>query len=153
MRLRRATLAALVISALVVPTLASAGESAGWQAFRAKDYKRAESIWKRDAARGEPNAAFGLGVLAEKRGDDAGASTWYEKAAAAGLPAAQVLIAQRYATGKGVTKNLVVAYAWYSLAIRSGVPNAAKIRDQLAKGMSADAVKEAEALAATLVKE
>lgn len=150
MWLRPALVAALVMTAVVLPATASGAESAGWQAFRAKDYQRAEHLWQREAANGEPNGMFGLGVLAEHKGDEAAAFGWYEKAARAGLPSAQVLIAQRYAAGKGVAADPVAAYAWFTRAKESGVPNAGKIRDQLAKGMTPEAIQKAEALAAAL---
>ncbi len=151
MWLSPAVLAALVITALALPSLASAGESAGWQAYQARDYERAARLWQRDAKRGEPNALFGLGLLAEREGDEGAAAGWYEKAARAGLAAAQVLIADRYISGWGVAADPVTAYAWLSRAIAAGVPNAAAIRDQLAQGMTADAMRQAEALTETLV--
>ncbi len=150
MWLRPALLAALVMTALAYSTGASAGESAGWQAFRAKNYERAERLWQREAEKGDPNGLFGLGVIAEHRGDDTAAFGWHEKAARAGLASAQVLIAQRYIAGNGVAADSIAAYAWLTRAIASGVPNAAKMRDQLAKGMTPDRVQQAEALAATL---
>lgn len=137
-------------AALIVPLAAVADVSAGWEAFRAKDYERAERIWLNDAARGERHAAFGLGLLSDARGDAAGAAKWYEQAAHAGLGSAQVLIGQRYAEGVGVTKNPVAAYAWFTRAMIAGVPNAEKVRDQLARDMSPEAIKEAEDLAASL---
>ncbi len=129
---------------------ASAGESEGWRAYQARDYSRAEQLWQRDAAKGDRHAAFGLGMLADRQGDEAAAAVHYEKAASAGLGSAQVLIADRYISGKGVAANPIVAFAWLTRAVASGVPNAATIRDQLAQTMTADAVREAEALAQTL---
>ncbi len=150
MWLRPAFVAALVMTALACAPAAFAGESAGWQAFRAKNYDRAERLWQREAENGDPNGLFGLGVLAEHRGDETAASGWYEKAARAGLASAQVLIAQRYISGTGVTADTIAAYAWLTRAIDSGVPNAAKMRDQLAKSMTPESVQQAETVAATL---
>lgn len=145
-----ALFAALVLAIHVFASGAAAGESAGWRAYQAKDYSRAEQLWQHDAAKGDRHAAFGLGLLADQRGDEAAAAVHYEKAARAGLGSAQVLIADRYISGKGVAVNPIMALAWLTRAIASGVPNAAMVRDQLAQTMTPDAVREAEALAQTL---
>ncbi|MSO74513.1 MAG: hypothetical protein EXQ99_05090 [Alphaproteobacteria bacterium] len=148
--LRPALLAALIVGGLVLPAAVSAGESAAWRAYMAKDYGRAEQLWRRDAAKGDRHAIFGLGMLADHHADAAQAAIHYEKAARAGLAAAQVLIAECYISGKGVAADPITAFAWLSRAIAAGVPNAAAIRDQLALTMTADAVRQAETLADTL---
>ena len=145
------TALALVLATALLPSMAAAADmAAGWEALEAKDYERAERIWLKDAERGDRNAAFGLGMVSDARRDAAGAAKWYERAARAGLPEAQVLIGQRYAEGIGVPKNLVMAYAWFTRAMAARVPNAGKVRARLAKEMSPEAIKEAESLAASL---
>jgi len=128
-----------------------ADTSPGWEAYAAKDYESAARLWQEEAGQGDPNAAFGLGILADRDGNPKAAATWYEKAARGGLASAQVLLGQRYAEGNGVERSVVTAYAWYSQAIAAGVPNADKLRDNLATEMTPDQVKEAEALAGTLL--
>ncbi|MGD9538169.1 MAG: tetratricopeptide repeat protein [Alphaproteobacteria bacterium] len=149
MWLRWAASAALMLSVAAFPATA-ADSTAAWRAYTAGDHERAERLWRPEAERGDANAAFGLGVIAESRGDDAEATRWYEQAAQRGLPAAQVLIGQRYAEGTGVARDPVLAYAWFTRAIEAGVPNAAKVRDALAATMTPEAIEEAEAAAARL---
>lgn len=150
----RPVAAVIVLMALSMAVLAkpSAAEpSLGWKAFADKDFETADRIWREDAARGNPHGAFGLALLADRAGDEQAAASWYEKAAMGGLPSAQVLIGQRYAEGHGIEQSAIKAYAWYSRAAASGVPNAEKLRDRLGAAMSPDQIKEAEALAETLV--
>ena len=148
MWLRWAVLAALTLSASVLP--ATAKDPKAWQAYTSGNYELAERLWRPQAERGDANAAFGLGVIAESRGDEADAARWYETAAMSGLAAAQVLIGQRYAEGLGVVRDPILAYAWFTKAIESGVPNAVKVRDALAATMTPEAIEEAEAVAARM---
>jgi TPR repeat protein len=148
MWLRWAALAALAFCIGALP--ANAGDSKAWRAYTAGDHELAERLWRPQAERGDANAAFGLGVIAESEGDEAAAARWYEQAAKGGLAGAQVLTAQRYADGLGVARDPVLAYAWFTRAIESGVPNAAKVRDALAATMTPEAIEEAEAIAARL---
>jgi TPR repeat protein len=127
-----------------------AQEATGWDAYAAKDYDTAEALWLADAKRGDAHAAFGLSILADRKGDQEGAARWLEKAASAGHAASRVLLGQRYAEGNGVAKDPVRAYAWYTRAIAARVPNAGKLRDQLAATMTPEEIASAEALAATL---
>jgi len=124
----------------------------GWKSYIERDYQAAEKHWRTDVARGDPNGAFGLAILAERAGDAKGATEWYEKAALGGVPSAQVLTGQRYAEGVGVERNPVRAYAWFARAMAAGVPNAEKLRDRLAATMTPSQIKEAGALAETLAK-
>jgi len=150
MWLRWAALAALMLGFLVPLSGTFADDQSGWQAYSAGNYDRAERIWRPAAERGDANAAFGMGVLAEARGNETEAAHWYEKAALGGLPSAQVLMGHRYIEGLGVPRDPILAYAWLTRAIASGVPNAAKLRDALANNLTPAQIEEAEGIAARM---
>ena len=146
--------AAFTLASVLFPASQTLGAepTQGWKSYIARDYEAAETHWRADAARGDPNGAFGLAILAERAGDAKAATEWYEKAALGGVSSAQVLVGQRYAEGVGVEPNPVRAYAWYSRAMAAGVPNVGKLRDRLAASMTQDQIKQADALAETLTK-
>jgi TPR repeat protein len=150
MWLRWAALAALMLGILVPPAGATADDQTGWQAYSAGDYERAARIWGPAAERGDVNAAFGMGVLAEARGNETEATHWYETAALGGMAAAQALMGHRYLQGLGVPRDPIVAYAWFVRATKSGVPNAAKARDALARTLTPAQIEEAEGIAARM---
>jgi TPR repeat protein len=58
------------------------------------------------------------------------AAAWYRQAADAGVPSAQFKLANAYAAGSGVGRDLAQAAAWYGRAARQGLPEA-----QLALGL------------------
>lgn len=58
------------------------------------------------------------------------AAAWYRQAADAGVPSAQFKLANAYAAGSGVERDLGQAAAWYGRAARQGLPEA-----QLALGV------------------
>jgi TPR repeat protein len=89
---------------------------------------------------GVPEAALALGDMTARRlspHDKAGnrkilqtAAAWYRQAADAGVPSAQFKLANAYAAGSGVGRDLAQAAAWYGRAARQGLPEA-----QLALGL------------------
>ena len=89
---------------------------------------------------GVPEAALALGDLTartlsprEKAANQKimeEATTWYRRAADAGVPSAQFKLAKAYAAGSGVGRDLAQATAWYGRAARQGLPQA-----QLALGI------------------
>ena len=81
--------------------------------------------------------------------DETQAFKWYSQAALAGNAEAQVNLASAYAQGLGVDKDLVKAYAWYSLAKKQ--PIAAANLDAVAKLMDAAQIQQAGTLAPTLL--
>lgn len=72
----------------------------------------------RDAAQAdEPLAQFNLAQMLVEDGEEQAAVTWYERAAAAGLPDAQYAMAQIYETGfGGREQNLAEARKWLERA-------------------------------------
>ncbi|HKV16250.1 MAG TPA: tetratricopeptide repeat protein [Reyranella sp.] len=89
---------------------------------------------------GVPEAALALGDMtartlsprdkAANRKILATAAAWYRQAADAGVPSAQFKLANAYAAGSGVGRDLGQATAWYGRAARQGLPEA-----QLALGV------------------
>jgi TPR repeat protein len=56
-----------------------------------------------------------------------------------------------YATGKGVLRDDIEAYKWFTLAIKNEGPNAVKNRDLLVKRMSREQINQGEVCANHLV--
>ena len=141
-----------VTSLLIVGTLCfattevEAEPTLGWQAYTAGDHTRAEAIWRPLAEKGDRNAAFGLGVLAQTLDQFEVAARWYEQAARAGLTSAQVLLGSMYIDGRGVPRDAVRAHAWLDRATLDGHANAARARDAIAAALSPEQLARANAL-------
>jgi len=82
------------------------------------------------------------GALA--RGDYAGAREILVPLAQGGNTQAQTRLAEMYASGKGVSRNYIQAYIWYSLATRGGSTTAPAERDRMARLMQPAEVKQAD---------
>jgi len=63
---------------------------------------------------------------------------WLQKAAAQGIADAQVALGVNYATGQGVNRDMVRAYAWFSLAAAQGDKNAMSNRDRAEKMLTTE---------------
>lgn len=94
----------------------------GWEFQQRGDAGRARMWLGRSAERGNPFAAYILGLLAAKDGTppDPAAPDWMQRAADAGLPDAQFEIALRHARAK----EDVVARGWYERAAEQHYPPA-----------------------------
>jgi DNA-binding NarL/FixJ family response regulator len=71
----------------------------------------------------------------------------HQKAAAQGLPTAQIALAQMYQQGKGVAKDLVSAYMWCLVSERTNVELNEEIRTtkrQLAESLTTEQMMEAQ---------
>jgi uncharacterized protein len=79
--------------------------------------------------------------------DTAEAVTWYRKAAEHGNADAENTLGSIYAEGRGVPRDYVRAYAWFSLAMVAGDQRAESNRDIAARNMSPAEIAEAEQLA------
>ncbi|MCX8064275.1 MAG: hypothetical protein N3G21_03800, partial [Candidatus Hydrogenedentes bacterium] len=105
--------------------------------------------------KGNVAAMNGLGKINEWLGDYITASEWYEKAIIKGSDVwGMTNLADLYAKGRGVEKDYVLAYAWYTVAMERGneeqKASAKKGRDGLHGiffGISIEEEKEAEELA------
>jgi len=82
------------------------------------------------------------GALA--RGDYTGAREILVPLAQSGNTQAQIRLAEMHASGKGVSRNYIQAYIWYSLATRGGSTTAQAERDRMAKLMQPAEVKQAD---------
>jgi TPR repeat protein len=105
----------------------------------------AEAKWLRMAAeRGSITAQRLLALLCEHGAQPnyVEAAKWYRKLSDQGDPASQGRLAHLYENGQGVTKDLVQAYAWYSLATGA----APKVLDHIAQEMTSVQLTEAKRL-------
>ncbi len=89
--------------------------------------------------------ALGLGV--EK--DPVRAFDWYLRSAMKGHPGAQSGVGWYYEEGIGMpAPDLVRAYMWYVLSAIGGDPDAAISQEEVVKKMTADQIRQAEAMVA-----
>ncbi|MFQ5467803.1 MAG: tetratricopeptide repeat protein, partial [Kiloniellaceae bacterium] len=72
----------------------------------------------------------------------------FRAAAEAGLPEAQYNMAMLYGQGRGVERDAVQAYMWYSLALAGGEDRAKKALDRLTVEMSPAEITRARKLIA-----
>jgi localization factor PodJL len=110
-----------------------------------KDLEVAKLWYQRGAEAGNRMAMHNLAAL--YAGGQMGeqqfelAAEWFEKAAMLGMTDSQFNLGMLYARGLGVEQNLEQSFKWFSLAARSGDADATKARDDVAKSLTADAVK------------
>ncbi len=118
-----------------------------------QDYAEALRWFRLAAKRNDPYAQFQLGMMYDMgRGvesDPAEEMSWYTKAAKQGLPAAQYNLAVMYHNGEGAAADDVQAYAWLLVAARGGV-DIGEAKSVILENLSADQVRQAEALSRTL---
>ena len=92
-------------------------------------------------------AAYNLGLIYERglgvEKNHAKASALYQRAANAGIGAAQVNLAMLFAQGKGVIKDNGRALMWLEVARRSGITVSTFILDSLKAKMSPGEVESA----------
>ena len=81
---------------------------------------------------------FEVGVEARGRGDYDRALREFRPLAEQGHAQAQVNLGILYSQGRGVPKDSVQAYAWYTLAAGQGDDLAGKFKDHLEKSMTLD---------------
>jgi TPR repeat protein len=89
-----------------------------------KNVERATEYYQKGADAGMSSCDYSLAMLNEATKDDkkiATARAQFYKAAKAGLPDAQVALAERYRSGKsGLDKDPIAAMAWYEKAAKAG---------------------------------
>jgi uncharacterized protein len=119
-----------------------------------QDFEEAYKWFKRAAQYGRPDAEYKIGIMyAQGFGveqDYRRALSWYGKSAKKGYAQAQNKIAVMYLEGKGVTQSNVKAYAWAAIAYSQGVKEANQVLSLAKNNMTADELKEAEAMAKEL---
>jgi TPR repeat protein len=80
--------------------------------------------------------------------DDREAAKWYKLAAAQGNASAQTKLGGMYASGTGVSRDLVRAHMWLSLAASGDAGDtAAKNRNSIASEMTAEQIAAATSMA------
>jgi localization factor PodJL len=110
-----------------------------------KDIEVAKLWYQRGAEAGNRMAMHNLaalyasGQLGEQQFETA--AEWFEQAANRGMTDSQFNLGMLYARGLGVEQDLEQSYKWFSLAARNGDADAGKARDDMARSLSADAVK------------
>ncbi len=90
---------------------------------------------------------FEVGVEAWGRGDYDTAVQEFRLLAEQGHAQAQVNLGIIYSQGRGVPKDNVQAYRWYTLAAGQGDDLADKFKNHLEKSMTLDQIAEAQRLA------
>jgi TPR repeat protein len=93
-----------------------------------KDLVKSMDWFIKAAFQGDATAQFFVGMNFERGGFFTDAAEFYTMAAAQGDTDSQVQLGQIYAAGKGVPKDIVLAYAWLNLASSNGN---AKAKDSL----------------------
>jgi TPR repeat protein len=81
------------------------------------------------------------------------AAKWYLKAARQGVPFAQYAIGNIYASGRGVSRNLIEAYAWLTIASFNGVGDAEKSLSAIGRLMPRDELMQGANRSKILFKE
>jgi TPR repeat protein len=98
----------------------------GYQAFKAKDYKKAAELMRPLAEKGDPYAQDALGFLymggLGVQQDFSEAARWFRKAAERGYANAQNNLGESYFNGTGVPKSDTKAVEWYRKAAEQGHP-------------------------------
>ena len=87
------------------------------------DPERGKVWYRRAAEQGHIKAMHNLAILligGKDDGDYRGAARWFAEAAERGLADSQYNLAVLYESGRGLDKDLTLAYKWYALAGRSG---------------------------------
>ncbi|MGU3574476.1 peptidoglycan-binding protein [Brucellaceae bacterium C25G] len=109
--------------------------------------------WYLEAARkGNASAMHNLAVLYATGGDIApdnkAALEWFEKAAERDVKDSQYNLGILYAQGAGTQANMQESYKWFALAAQTGDKDAADKRDQVAKVLGQEKLKQAEDIVA-----
>ena len=114
------------------------------------DNKEAIFWWGEAAKLGNSDAQLKLGWWLMKgkdvvKQDQAAGMNWLLMAANQGEPQAQYELGLGYWKGRGVKADPIAAYMWLDLcSAEPGFDNAANYRDEIAKGMTPDQVKQAQ---------
>ena len=122
----------------------------------AKNLETARRWWSFAASQNDPGAQFNLGLI-YSRGegvaqDPPQAAQWYNRAAVRGHVNAQHNLGMLYHEGKGVERDPVRAYYWLKVAALQGDDASQESLKGVAKGMSADQIREAESQAEEWMK-
>jgi localization factor PodJL len=84
--------------------------------------------------------------------DFTSAAEWFRKAAAYGVVDSQYNLGILYARGNGVERDLAEAYKWFTLAAKAGDREAARKRDEVAKGLDPKQLESARQAAESFIR-
>jgi localization factor PodJL len=111
-----------------------------------KDLEQARLWYQRAAEAGNRMSMHNLAALYASgnlgKQEFASAAEWFEQAAGRGMTDSQFNLGMLYARGLGVEQDLESSYRWFALAARSGDQDAAKARDDIARSLAADVLKQ-----------
>lgn len=116
------------------------------------DWTEAERWLRKAAGQGNPYAAYMLGLIKQDR-DPKSAPQWFEQAAQAGLPQAQLKLAFLYSDGRYLPHDKYRAYVWILVAAESNANppgQAGTLEGDLGTAMVDKAKTEARELARTV---
>jgi localization factor PodJL len=120
-----------------------------------KDFAEARQLYIAAAAKGHAKAMYNLAVLytggIDGAPDFGAAAEWFGKAAAYGVVDSQYNLAILYARGNGVERDLAESYKWFALAAKAGDKDAARKRDEVAKGLDSKRLESARQAAEAFV--
>jgi uncharacterized protein len=88
----------------------------GDQAFSSGDLIEAMQWYRGAAEKGHPAAQIKYGYILDRSEDNEAAVVWYRKAAEQAHAPGQYALAQSYATGEGVPRDMAEARRWWELA-------------------------------------
>lgn len=118
-----------------------------------RDLAKAEEYYLRAAGLGHVGAQANLGSMYFERSPAEGGDAifYWRQAARGGDPASQYMMGVQYFNGDYLAQDFVEAYAWFSLAVAGGQPEARPALSMVKAYLSPEGVMEAEKLAAALV--
>ncbi|RJF87327.1 sel1 repeat family protein [Oleomonas cavernae] len=129
---------------------ALADRAAGVTALHNGDFATALTELKPLAEAGDAASQFDIGAMYDNGlgvpQDRAEAARWYLRAARQGDQTAMFNLGVMYEDGEGVGKDPVQAYVYYALAVEQGPPYAARNRDKVKSGLTADQLARADEL-------
>jgi hypothetical protein len=103
------------------PAPAPSSAEDGQRAYDAGQFEQARRVWSGLAQAGDPQAAFGMGLLCDlgsgMPADARAAFDWYRRAAEAGLPEAAFNVAVMKDAGRGTAHDIDGAALWYARAV------------------------------------
>ena len=114
-----------------------------------RDLTAAKDWYSKAATQGNASAMHNLAVLlamgADGPVDNAQAVRWFRQAAELGVKDSQYNLGIMSAKGLGTPQDLEASYKWFAIASKSGDEDAAKKRDEVAKALKPDQLKQARA--------
>lgn len=122
----------LLILITIPLTSIQSNDDIGYKYYQKGQYNKALEVWQKEAADGEKEALYNIGLL-YFFGKGVAKNTFVafdycRRAALMGSARAQNNLAYMHMNGLGTKKNLLAAYAWSVIALENGY-NSQSIRD------------------------